>query len=135
MVLYDLQRATAAQRLTISRIHLGQLVVGTWVECRGKIALKRHVTAPLYEQFCLRLHSLHMHQDPYAELHHWLLLQQSRDILYPKNSLTSVSVPPVSLPVRVCELLHQHHALTSDQLTAHLSVSATVLRITITEVR
>lgn len=88
--------------------------------------------AQLYEQVCLRVHSLHVHQDPFAELHHWHLLQQSRDILFPKKG--NAAVPPVSLPVRVCQLLQEHVTLTFDQLSMHLSISVPLLRNTITEV-
>jgi hypothetical protein len=130
MVLYDQQRATAAQRLS-QHVVSSQPLQGVWVECRGKIALKRQATGPLYEQFCLRLHSLHVHQDPYAELHHWQLLQQSRDILFPPKK--GNAVPPVSLPVRVCDLLNEHVTLSFEQLCAHLSISAPLLRDTITE--
>lgn len=122
----------AVQRLS-QHVVSSQPLQGVWVECRGKIALKRQATGPLYEQFCLRLHSLHVHQDPYAELHHWQLLQQSRDILFPPKK--GNAVPPVSLPVRVCDLLNEHVTLSFEQLCAHLSISAPLLRDTITEVR
>jgi hypothetical protein len=87
------------------------------------------VAGPLYEQFCLRLHSMHVHQDPYAELHHWQTLLQSRDILFAKYSNP---VPPVALPVRVCQVLHAE-SLSFEQLVTHLATDATLLRDTITE--
>lgn len=75
-----------------------QPLQGAWVECRGKIALKRHATGPRYEQFCLRLHALHVHQDPYAELHHWQLLQHSRDMLFPKSGNGAPPIVPPIMP-------------------------------------
>ncbi len=129
MILYDQERATPAQRLSQLRC-ASQLSVGTWVECRGRIGLKPRTAPPLYERFCLKLHVLHAHQDPYAELHHWLMLQRSRDTLFPKNS----TALPVSLPVRVCQLLQEHVSLSFEQLSTHLSLGVSLLRDTITEV-
>jgi hypothetical protein len=90
------------------------------------MGLKKQIAGPLYEQFCLNVTLLHVHQDPYAEVHHWRVLQQSRDTLFGTAAL--------SLAARVCQLLTAQ-ALSAEQLAAHLAVPAPLLRGSIVEVR